>query len=233
MTSSRLPGKVLRPLAGRSVLGWVLRAAQAADQLDGIVVATSTDPEDDAVAFEAVRHDGVSVHRGPRDDVLARFCGVVDRDPAVAVVRLTADCPLLDPAVIDMIVSTWRANPGIDHLTTTNPRCLPRGLDVEIVSRRALEAVAHSATGPDRVHVTSAIYRQPDRYVVTGMVLHPDASDLRVTLDTPHDAALLEALVDLLGDRPPPWRDTVGALRAHPEMTALNADVVQKQWHEG
>lgn len=233
MSSSRLPGKVLRQLGGRSVLGWVLRAATAAHEVDHVVVATSTAPDDDAVVAEAQRHPGVRVHRGPLDDVLSRFVGVLEADEAAAVVRLTADCPLLDPAVIDTVVRTWRANPTFDHLTTTNPRCLPRGVDVEVVSRRALEAVASTAEGPDRVHVTSAVYRQPDLYTVAGLVLHPDASDLRVTLDTPQDAALLEALVDQLGDGPHPWRDVVRVLRADPDLAALNADVQQKHWHEG
>lgn len=220
-------------LGEQPVLDWVLRAALASEEVDAVVVATSTDSSDDAVAERAAREIGVRVHRGPLDDVLSRFTGALEGDGAEAVVRLTADCPLLDPAVIDLIVRTWRASPGIDHLTTTNPRCLPRGLDVEVVSRRALLDVARTAEGPDRVHVTSAVYRQPERYEVVGLTLHPDSSDLRVTLDTLEDAALLDALIEVLGDRPPAWRAVVSALRDRPELAALNAAVQQKQWHEG
>lgn len=233
VSSSRLPAKVLRDLDGRPVLGWVLRAALASSEVDAVLLATSVDPSDDAVADLAGAYDGVAVHRGPLEDVLSRFTGALAGDPAEAVVRLTADCPLLDPALLDLLVRTWRASPGIDHLTTTNPRCLPRGLDVEVVSRRALEAVAATATGPDRAHVTSGVYRDPDRFEVAGLTLHPDGSDLRVTLDTPQDAALLDALVPLLGDGPPPWRSVVAALRGRPDLVALNADVQQKQWREG
>lgn len=232
-SSSRLPGKVLRDLGGRPVLGWVLRAALAAREIDEVVLATSVDPSDDPVAELAARVAGVRVHRGPLDDVLSRFTGALADDPAEAVVRLTADCPLLDPALLDLLVRTWRATPSLDHLTTTNPRCLPRGLDVEVVSRRALDTVAGTAVGPDRVHVTSAVYRQPELFEVAGLTVHPDASDLRVTLDTPADAALLDGLVEVLGDEPPAWRSVVRALRARPDLVALNAEVEQKAWHEG
>lgn len=233
-SSTRLPGKVLRPLGDRSVLGWVLRAATAAAELDGVVLATSIDPSDDEVAAQAAAYSGVAVHRGPLDDVLTRFMGALDHSDAMGVVRLTADCPLLDPAVIDLVVRTWRATPSIDHLTTTNPRCLPRGLDVELVSRRALEAVALTAVGADRVHVTSAVYGDPLRYEIAGLTLHPNSADLRVTLDTPEDAELLDRLVDLLGsDRPPPWRAVVTALRARPQLAAINAAVRQKELREG
>jgi spore coat polysaccharide biosynthesis protein SpsF len=232
MSSSRLPGKVLRPLDGRPVLEWVLRAATAS-AVDAVVLATSVDASDDPVAALAAQHPGVRVHRGPLDDVLTRFIGALAGEPAQGVVRLTADCPLLDPALIDLVSRTWRASPEVDHLTTTNPRCLPRGLDVELVSRRALEQVALEAEGPDRVHVTSAVYGQPERFSTLGLVVHPNASDLRVTVDTPEDAALLDGLVALLGDAPPPWRDVVAALRSRPDLVALNAEVVQKDWHEG
>lgn len=233
MSSSRLPGKVLRPLGDRPVLDWVLRAAVSAREVDGVILATSVDPSDDETVRQAERRAGVRVHRGPLDDVLDRFVGALDGDDAAGVVRLTADCPLLDPELIDFVVRTWRATPSLDHLTTTNPRCLPRGLDVELVSRRALQEVAAEATGPDRVHVTSAVYRSPDRYSVAGLTLHPNAADLRVTLDTPEDAALLDGLVATMSDAAPRWRDVVALLRARPDLAALNAEVEQKAWHEG
>ena len=232
-SSGRLPTKVLRELGGRPVLAWVLRAALASAEVDGVVLATSVDPSDDPVAELAAGVPGVRVHRGPLDDVLSRFTGALVQDPAEAVVRLTADCPLLDPALIDLLVRTWRATPSLDHLTTTNPRCLPRGLDVEVVSRRALDAVDATATGPDRVHVTSAVYRDPARFEVAGLTVHPDASDLRVTLDTPDDAALLDGLVAELGDAPPDWRSVVRALRARPDLVEINAEVRQKDWKDG
>ena len=186
MGSSRLPGKVLRPLAGRSVLGWVVRAAAASGAADDIVVATTQRPEDDAVAEEC-RRLGVACHRGPSDDVLSRFLGVLDHHPAEAVLRLTADCPLLDPALIRTAARVFRTVPGLHYLSTCLPRSVPRGMDVEVVDASVLRAIDGAATAHHRVHVTSYVYAHPDIYRVLGLTLPPDASDLRVTLDTPQD----------------------------------------------
>ena len=233
MGSTRLPGKILRPLGDRPVLGWVLRAASAATHVDTVVVATTTETDDDATeAF--CRDHGVPVHRGSVDDVLTRFLGALDREApdADTVVRLTADCPLLDPALVDAAVGSFAAA-DVDYLATTQPRSLPRGLDIEVVSAATLREAGDAATGVERVHVTPFVYQHPDRFRLAGLVFHPDSSDLRVTLDTVEDAALLDALIDRLGDRLIPWREVVTALREHPELVALNAEVRQKELAEG
>jgi spore coat polysaccharide biosynthesis protein SpsF len=233
MGSTRLPGKILRPLGGRPVLGWVLRAASAAVRIDDVVVATTTEVADDAT--EGLCRDlGVAVHRGSVEDVLSRFLGAVDDEAPTAdtVVRLTADCPLLDPALVDAAVGAFAAA-DVDYLATTQPRSLPRGLDIEVVSTAALREASAEATGVERVHVTPFVYQHPDRFRLAGLVFHPDSSDLRVTLDTVEDAALLDALIDRLGDRLLPWREVVAALRDHPELVALNAAVRQKELAEG
>lgn len=231
--SSRLPGKVLKPLLGRSVLGWTVRAAQESGVLADVVVATSDLPGDDVVAAHG--HDlGVTVVRGPEDDVLTRFLGVLDARSPDVVVRLTADCPLLDPALIRLAVRTFLAAEGsLDYLSTVLDPSLPRGLDVEVVSAESLRRVSIDARGPDRVHVTSAVYGSPDRYAVAGLTFRPSAHDLRVTLDTADDLRLLEAVVAEIGDRPPPWRELVALLRRRPDLTALNAHVRQKSLDEG
>ena len=231
--SSRLPGKVLLSLHGRPVLDWVVRAAVDSGILDEVVVATSVSPEDDAVADRASKL-GASVVRGPEDDVLSRFLAVLEGRSPTCIVRLTADCPLLDPALIRLAVSTFLAADGsLDYLSTVLERTLPRGLDVEVLSAATLRQVATHATGADRVHVTSAVYGAPERYAVGGLVFRPSALDLRVTLDTADDLRLLQAVVAELGDRPPAWRDVVALLRKRPELTDLNAHVRQKQLGEG
>ncbi len=233
MGSTRLPGKVLRPLAGRPVLDWVVRAARTADGIDDVVVATTTLAEDDAVA-EAARRAGAAVSRGPVEDVLTRFLQAVDERPADAVVRLTADCPLLDPELIAAVVGAWRAAPAAaDYLATTLVRTLPRGLDVELVTVEALRRAAADARDHHRVHVTSSVWSDPASFRVAGMVVAPPADDLRITLDTPEDAALIEALVALTGDRPPSWRDLVAILRDRSDLADLNRGVVQKSLAEG
>lgn len=226
LSSTRLPGKVLRPLGGRSVLSWAIRAAAATPNLDGVVLATSEDPSDDPVAEEATRC-GAEVVRGPLDDVLARYTQSVREHPCDAVVRLTADCPLLDPALIAQVVGVWRADPTLDHVSNVMPRRYPRGLDVELVRRDVLEEQDRIATGPHREHVTSAVYTQPHVYRCAGVAPGEDNSDLRVTLDTADDAALLEGVVAALGPGIPKWHEVVTLLRARPDLVALNSEVVQ------
>ncbi|MDR1768242.1 MAG: glycosyltransferase family protein [Propionibacteriaceae bacterium] len=230
--STRLPGKVLLPLAGRPVLEWVVRAGQAAAGLDGVVVATSVAPGDDAVA-ELAANLGVTVVRGSEDDVLSRFMLAVSQTGADAVVRLTADCPLLDPQLVSHVVAIWRGQPQLDYVASTLVRTLPRGLDVELASRAALAVADAEARDHHRVHVTSYLYASERDFNRLGLVVQPTANDLRVTLDTPEDFHVIEAVVARLGDRPPAWRDLVALLRAHPELAAANANIHQKPLSEG
>jgi spore coat polysaccharide biosynthesis protein SpsF len=225
--SARLPGKVLEDLGGRPVLEWVVRAASAATQVDTVIVATSTMAGDDVVA-ELAGSLGVPVVRGSEDDVLSRFVAALDAHPADALVRLTADCPLLDPTLIDAVAGAWAAAPVHDYVSTVLVRCLPRGMDVELVTAGALRAVDRVAVGHDRVHVTSRLYAEPTAYRLLGLCVTPPANDLRVTLDTSEDLTLLRALVAELPDAPASWRDVVAVLRARPDLVAINSGVQQK-----
>jgi spore coat polysaccharide biosynthesis protein SpsF len=231
-SSSRLPGKVLRPLAGRSVLSWAIRAAERAAGVDTVIVATSSDPDDDAVAEEA-RRRGAQVVRGPLDDVLARFELAARAHPCDALVRLTADCPLHDPALIAQVVGVWLADPELQYVSNVLVRTLPRGFDVELVRRDVLAEQHESATGAHREHVTSGVYAPGSGYRCAGVVSGTDDADLRVTLDTEQDAALLDGVVEVLGDGVPRWRDVVALLRSRPDLVALNASVVQKSLPAG
>ncbi|MFB4283043.1 MULTISPECIES: cytidylyltransferase domain-containing protein [unclassified Nonomuraea] len=227
MGSTRLPGKVLRELGGRSVLGWVVRAAREAGALDDLLVATTTEPADDAVVDEC-RRLGVAWHRGPVDDVLTRFAQALAGRRWDAMMRFTADCPLLDPAVIREAALVFRAVPGLDYLSTSLARTLPRGLDVEIAGRAALRRADEEATGFHRTHVTSYVYEHPGDARLLGLAYRPAADDLRVTLDTEDDWRLISTVVAELGDRCLPARTLVGWLRERPEVCGLNAHVRQK-----
>ena len=230
--STRLPGKVLEDLGGHPVLEWVVRAAQAATQIDTVIVATSTLSGDDVVA-DLADSLGVPVVRGSENDVLSRYVAALDAYPADAIVRLTADCPLLDPSLIDAVAGVWAAAPTHDYVSTLVVRCLPRGLDVELVTARALRVVDRIAVGHDRVHVTSLLYAVPTAYRLLGVCVTPPANDLRVTLDTREDLALLRALVAELPDTPPAWSDVVAVLRARPDLVAINSGVQQKPLSAG
>ncbi|MBM0237527.1 glycosyltransferase family protein [Micromonospora sp. ATA32] len=231
MGSSRLPGKVLRPLAGRSVLSRVVRAAQDSAVLVDLVVATSTDQVDDAVAAECERL-GVACHRGPVDDVLGRFIGALERHPGDAVMRFTADCPLLDPEIITLVANVYRAVPGLDYASTSIARTLPRGLDVEIIRADTLRTLDRLATDHHRVHVTSYAYTHPELFRVLGVTLTPDRSALRLTLDTEEDWALVRAVTDHFGDVAVPMAKLVDWLDGRPALRAINAEVRQKSLEE-
>lgn len=231
MGSTRLPGKVLRPLGPRTVLSWVIRAAQASGVFERVVVATTTEAADEAIAV-ACRREGAEALRGPVDDVLTRFLMATSTYPDDVVVRLTADCPLLDPAVISMAVRAFEGSP-VDYLSTITPRSLPRGLDVEVFSTEALERAGRFAVGVQRTHVTPYLYSNPEEFRIAGITFTPPASDLRLTLDTAADGALLDAVVDEMGDCPPAWRDVVKFLRSRPDLVSLNSHVRQKGIEEG
>lgn len=232
MGSTRLPGKVLRPLEGRSVLGWVVRAGVSSGELDEIVVATTTEPDDDEVVAECTRI-GAAVYRGPVDDVLGRFVGTLAAHPADAFVRLTSDCPLLDPRIIRTVVRVGRVTPDVDYIGTHLPRTLPRGLDVEFVRTEAFLASAELATGHHRAHVTSYLYSEPAAARLLGVTLWPDRSRYRLTLDTVEDWQLISRVCEHFGDRTVPIDEVVGWLDQHPDVLSLNADVEQKRLDRG
>jgi spore coat polysaccharide biosynthesis protein SpsF len=229
--STRLPGKVLRPLGARPVLAWVVRAARDADVFDEIVVATTTEPGDDAVAALALEV-GARVIRGPVDDVLTRYLMAIDAIGADIVVRLTSDCPLLDPAVIAECVLALDPE-TLDYVSTGLPHTLAHGFDVEVFTADALRRADSVATGVDRVHVTSYLYSHPDQFRIDGVTFTPPCTDLRVTLDEPADAELLAAVVAELGDGPHSWRTVVALLRSRPDLVAINDHVRQKAIAEG
>ena len=203
MSSTRLPGKVLMPLGKEeSVLTVLLTRLRGARELDDVVVATSWDASDDPVA-SAASQVGVAPARGPLDDVLARFVLAAEQRRADAVVRITADCPLIDPGVVDELVRIWRRGDADYVSNTLEPRTFPDGLDAEVISRSALIDADHEASLPEeREHVTPFIRAHPDRFVPSGIWLQPSYGEVRVTLDDETDLTRLTSLVESVGANP-------------------------------
>jgi spore coat polysaccharide biosynthesis protein SpsF len=226
MGSTRLPSKVLRRLGGRTVLDRVVRAAQASGVIDELIVATTVEPEDDAIEAEATAL-GVGCFRGSVDDVLGRFLGVLDGREHDNVLRFTADSPLLDPSIIELTHRVFTAS-GADYMSTSLAHTLPRGLDVEIVKAPVLLALDALATEYHRIHVTSYIYTHPEEFSVLGLTLQPDLSHLRLTLDTEDDWKLIEAVIKHFGDEPIALRELADWLAVRPELVELNSHVLQK-----
>ncbi len=231
MGSSRLPGKVLRDLCGASMLARGIERLRRARSLAGIVIATSTEPEDDAVVAEA-NQLGVDVFRGSAHDVLSRYHGAARAARADAVVRVTSDCPLIDPEVVDLVVQLL--SPTIDYASNTHGvRSYPRGLDCEAFFADTLDRMARMAdSAAAREHVTVFIREQPDLFRTAQLVADVDDSDLRWTVDTEADLALVAALYERyqLATQPVGYRTLVERARRDPALMAINAHVEQKDW---
>ncbi len=238
MSSTRLPGKVLLPLGGDTVLGCVVGRLRRARRLDSLAIGTSTDAADDAIVA-AAHALGVVCHRGPLDDVLERFAMVARQCAADTVVRITADCPLIDPQVVDAMVERFdaaaAAGAPCDYVTNALQRTFPRGLDAEVLSRAALLRAAAEATQPlEREHVTPYLYRDGGGFRLCQHWAARDLSQHRWTLDTADDYRFLQRVFELLGDR---WREAgyeeiAALLDRHPEVVGINRDVRQKQLGE-
>lgn len=186
MGSTRLPGKVLADLCGAPLLQRQLERVRRATSLDRVVVATSTDETDLPIA-ELCESLDVPCFRGDLNDVLARFLGAISEFNPEVVVRITADCPLISPSVIDSIVHSFFES-DCDYLSNTLDPTFPDGVDVEVVRVRALRALARLDTDiHEREHVTLGIYRRPEQFVVRNFTGDPDLSNLRWTVDSPED----------------------------------------------
>lgn len=199
MSSTRLPGKVLMPLAGAPMIVRQIERVARAGRIDKLVVATSLSPGDDAIE-KVVRKEGIGVHRGSLDDVLARFLGAMEEHgPADHIVRLTADCPLADPFVIDETIET-HLETGADYTSNTPPhRTFPKGLDVEVMKADVLRRAAVAATTrEEHEHVTWGIWNNPDRYRLAFHSQAADEGEVRWTVDRPDDYAFMAAVYDAL-----------------------------------
>ena len=233
MGSTRLPGKVLEDIAGRSMLARVCRRVGRATTVDELLVATTVAPADRAVADECERL-GVACFRGSEDDVLDRYRQAAQHHGAGVIVRVTADCPLIDPGVIDTVVHSFRATRP-DYASNTLRRTWPRGLDCEVMSVEALDRADHEATEPyQRAHVTPYIHQHPERFRLHAVTCDEDLGALRWTVDTPEDLEFIRAVYDrLAGDERLCWRDVSRVLGAEPRVAELNRHVHQKQLVEG
>ncbi len=202
MTSTRFPGKVLADLMGEPmVLRQLERVARSA-LIDQIVLATSSDPTDDVLA-EIAAQNGIAVVRGDLNDVLQRFIQVIDIYSPDVVVRLTADCPLASPQVIDKVIEYFQSS-NADYVSNTMSPTYPDGLDVEVMKAEVLRRVAQlSNDAAEREHVTLGVYRRPELFLIENVENDTDLSDLRWTVDTKDDFEFIRKIYeDLYPENP-------------------------------
>jgi len=229
MGSTRLPGKVLLDIAGRPMLARVMHRLGQAASLDARAVATSYLAQDDPIAELCLR-EHYRCFRGEPHDLLDRYYRAALELEAEVVVRVTADCPLLDPELVDQTVQAFQeADPPADFAANRLPRrrTYPIGLDTEVCSRSALEQAWREAVEPhQREHVMPFLYEHPERFRLLLLDADGDLGDLRWTVDTPEDLTFVREVYSRMAPREDfGWLEVLQLVRAHPQVAALNAHV--------
>lgn len=226
--STRLPGKVLLPLLGEPMLVRVIRRVARARSLDDVLLATTTLPEDDVIVDLGLREE-VAVTRGSADDLLDRYVAAARESAADTIIRITSDCPVIDPDVIDAAIDRF-TDAGVDYASTgLEPRTYPRGLDVEVVTRDALERAWREDTEPAwREHATPYIYRHPKDFRLLALGVREGIAHHRWSVDTGEDYELMRRIYEVFGRDDFGWLEVLSLVEAHPEWQDLNRHVVQK-----
>jgi len=234
--STRLPGKVMYPLAGQPALKHVVTRTTHADSITNVVVATSTGAQDDVIAQYAPTF-GAEVIRGSESNVLSRFEDAIDTHNPNIVLRITGDCPLIDPTTIDRVVAPVRDD-NTDYASNITHRTFPRGLDVEAFTTESFERVASAATTQaEREHVTPYYRENPDEFNIANITSEQvfdndryiDRTDLRLTLDEAADYQLLNQLYEKIEyDKILSIRDASDLIDTE-GLTEINESVRQKK----
>jgi spore coat polysaccharide biosynthesis protein SpsF len=234
MGSSRLPGKVLRDIHGKPMLAWVVERARQASTISEVLVATTSDEGDDLIA-QVCAAMKVTCFRGDTYDVLDRYYRAAQEAQADIIVRLTADCPLIDPGLIDLVVEQFIAE-KVDFAANRLPppfeRTYPIGLDVEVVSFQALERAWREATEKhEREHVLPYLYDTPGRFRIYIVNNKENYGSYRWTVDTEPDLRFIRAIFALLTDREHfSWLEVLDIVKQHPELVEINADISHKTY---
>lgn len=230
MGSTRLPGKILKTVLGKPLLGYLIDRLKRAKYLSKIVIATTDQRQDDAIAAFALSQN-VGLFRGSEEDVLDRYAQAAVAYHADVIVRITSDCPLMDPEVIDRGIQIFLDN-RYDYVSNTIHRTYPRGLDVEIFSRKALNFAAKEASNrEEREHVTPYILRHPELFTLKNFSHHHDLSSFRWTIDTNEDFTLISKLIEMTYPDHPEFSldDLLLVNSEHPELRLINSHIEQKK----
>jgi spore coat polysaccharide biosynthesis protein SpsF len=232
MGSSRLPGKALKDIHGRSMLARVVRRTCRSALIDCLVVATTEKKADDAIVNEC-GHLGVSCLRGSEDDVLDRYYQAARAFSAEVVVRITSDCPLIDPEIIDRIIKSFLEN-NADYASNTLESTFPRGLDVEVFTFKALEEAWQNATKKfEHVHVTPYFYLHPEQFKIFSVTIKDNFSNYRWTVDTQEDLDLIRTVYKKIDkDDDFSWKDALRLFDDEPNLADINQHIRQKYLEE-
>ena len=227
MSSTRLPGKVLLPLGDTTILGHTVRRVQEAKSIGKVVVATSDQIDDDTIEKHG-KEIGVEVYRGSLNDVLDRYYGAAKQFGAENVVRVTADCPLIDPALIDRVVAEYEKS-DCDYISTGRiVSTFPDGMDSEIFSFESLErAWKEAKLSSEREHVTPYIWNHPELFRVREVKSERGLSAVRWTIDEPNDYKVMQNIIANTSDLT--MEGIVRYLEEHPEIAKINGSIIRDE----
>lgn len=231
--STRLPGKVLKKICGKTILEHDIDRLRRFKEIDKIVIATTTLEKDNAIVEECERL-GVMYFRGSEDDVLSRYYYAAKENNADIVVRITSDCPLIDPEISENIIKYYIDNKNkYDYVSNTIDRTYPRGLDTEVFSFKVLERAFKEAVSlRDKEHVTPYIWNNPQIFKLAQYKNHEDYSHLRWTLDTEEDFELINKIYNLLYPNMNSkfqFDNILDLYDKYPELKSINVNVKQKE----
>lgn len=231
MGSTRLRGKVLEKVMDKPLLFYEVERLRRSRATDALIVATTHLAEDDAIE-KFCQQEEIACYRGEVDDVLARYLGAARQYGSEAIVRVSGDCPLIDPVILDRVVDHFKKHADrLDYVSNTFIRTYPRGMDVEVFSKETLETIAKEAHLPEeREHVTVYISRHLDKFRTDQVEEKVDHSSLRLTVDTPEDFTLIKNILEALYPSQPDFllEDILTLLHIHPEWKEINAMIQQK-----
>jgi spore coat polysaccharide biosynthesis protein SpsF len=233
MTSTRLPGKVLKNVLGKPLLEYQIERLKRVTLADEIIIATTTNNTDIPIV-ELCDRLAVPYFRGSEEDVLARYYGAAKEHQADVVVRVTSDCPLIDPQVIEQVIQYYIDHqPQYDYVSNCLERTYPRGMDTEVFSFLALhEAFLEATAQPDREHVTSFIQMHPQRYQLAHVIYSENQSFHRWTVDTIEDFELIKIILEKLYPQSPKFtlEDCLFLLKNNPHWALINSHIEQKEY---
>jgi len=210
-SSVRLPGKILRELAGKPLLAWTVQRLRLSSLCSEVVVATSLDASDDLTEDFCTR-SGIFCFRGPLENVARRFVGVLDRFQGNAFVRISGDSPMIDPKLVDKAINEFQAG-EYDLITNVKKRTFPKGQSVEVLSADKFRGVVESLRDPcDQEHVTSYYYKNPEMFEILNFESGASLGDLQLSIDSERDFSVIEQLMTKVDPNLVTWQELAAEL---------------------
>ena len=230
MTSSRLPGKVMKEVLGRPLLSYLIERVRCCKGIKDIILATTLNPEDDSIATLG-SNEGVNVFRGSENNVLERFHEAATMFNARHIMRITADCPLIDPDILYMLIEYYFAE-NMDYVSNCAYPTLPDGLDAEVFTFKALDyAHKHAVLPSELEHVTPYIRSHPEIFKIGNWTYHEDLSQLRWTVDEPEDFEFVRQVIEILYpvNRSFRMNDVLDIIHQRPDLAQINAHITRNE----